>query len=234
MTFYAGDGRDAGRSRRDAHGGRRCFVTPSSKDCATRPGRWSCGSSGWPSTSRCSCRSTRASGAAPSSLQGYIDSLPAAVRAAFLGPGGDFSTPVGYVNTELLSWLAPIVLHRLRRSRSPPARWPARRRAARSASCSRNTVGRRRLVLQKYAAMLVVVGVLGAAFWLSLVIATRDRRDAGRRRRARGGAPAPDAARASPSAASPSRSAGRPGAGRPASRPAPASAWPCIWSTRSR
>ncbi len=41
---------------------------------------------------------------------GYIDSLPTAVRAAFLGPGGDFSTPVGYVNVELLSWLAPIVL----------------------------------------------------------------------------------------------------------------------------
>ena len=43
------------------------------------------------------------------SLQGYIDSLPPAVRAAFLGSGGDFSSPVGYVNVELLSWLAPIV-----------------------------------------------------------------------------------------------------------------------------
>jgi len=42
-------------------------------------------------------------------LQGYINSLPSAVRAAFLGSGGDFSSPVGYVNTELLSWLAPVV-----------------------------------------------------------------------------------------------------------------------------
>ena len=31
------------------------------------------------------------------------------MRAAFLGPGGDFTSPTGYINTELLSWLAPIV-----------------------------------------------------------------------------------------------------------------------------
>src|SRR6202142_812232 len=43
------------------------------------------------------------------SLQGYIHSLPSAVRAALLGSGGDFSSPVGYVNVELPSWLAPIV-----------------------------------------------------------------------------------------------------------------------------
>jgi beta-exotoxin I transport system permease protein len=106
-----------------------------------------------------------------SSLQGYVQSLPAAVKAAFLG-SGDFSSPVGYVNTELLSWLAPIVL--IAFAIAVGARSLAGEEESGTLSLLlANTVGRRRLVLQKYAAMLVVVGVLGAAFWLSLVIATR-------------------------------------------------------------
>jgi ABC-2 type transport system permease protein len=105
-----------------------------------------------------------------SALQGYIDNLPAAVKAAFLG-SGDFSTPVGYVNTELLSWLAPIVL--IAFAVSIAARSLAGEEESGTLSLLlAHTVGRRRLVLQKYAAMLVAVGVLGAAFWLSLVIAT--------------------------------------------------------------
>jgi ABC-2 type transport system permease protein len=105
------------------------------------------------------------------SLQGYIDNLPAAVKAAFLG-GGDFSTPAGYVNTELLSWLAPIAL--IAFAIAVAARSLAGEEESGTLSLLlANTVGRRRLVLQKYAAMLVAVGVLGAAFGLSLVIATR-------------------------------------------------------------
>ena len=104
-------------------------------------------------------------------LQGYIDNLPTAVKAAFLG-SGDFSTPVGYVNTELLSWLAPIVL--IAFAIAVAARSLAGEEESGTLSLLlANTVGRRRLVLQKYAAMLVAVAVLGAAFGLSLVIATR-------------------------------------------------------------
>ncbi len=42
-------------------------------------------------------------------IQEYVKNMPEAIRAAFMG-SSDFSTPVGYVNVELLSWLAPIVL----------------------------------------------------------------------------------------------------------------------------
>ena len=42
-------------------------------------------------------------------IQEYVQNMPEAIRAAFMG-SSDFSTPVGYVNVELLSWLAPIVL----------------------------------------------------------------------------------------------------------------------------
>ena len=34
-------------------------------------------------------------------LQGYVDNLPAAFRTAFLGSGGDFFSPEGFINTEL-------------------------------------------------------------------------------------------------------------------------------------
>lgn len=107
-----------------------------------------------------------------SALQGYIRNLPLAFRTAFLGPNGDFSSPVGFVNTELLSWLAPIVL--IAFAVAVAARTLAGEEEDGTLGLVlAHTVGRRRLVLQKYAALLVVVAALGAAFWLSLVIATR-------------------------------------------------------------
>jgi len=105
-------------------------------------------------------------------LQGYIHSLPSAVRAAFLGPGGDFSSPVGYVNVELLSWLAPIIFIAFAVSIAARALAGEEENGTLSLLLA-HTVGRRRLVLQKYAAMIVVVGILGVAFWLTLLVATR-------------------------------------------------------------
>jgi ABC-2 type transport system permease protein len=100
----------------------------------------------------------------------YVKNMPEAIRAAFMG-SSDFSTPVGYVNVELLSWLAPVVLIAF-----------AVAVAARSLAGEEengtlglvltHAVGRRRLVLQKYAAMTVVVVALGVVFWLSLTVAT--------------------------------------------------------------
>ena len=104
-------------------------------------------------------------------LQGYINSLPSAVRAAFLGPGADFSSPVGYVNVELLSWLAPIVFIAFAVSIAARALAGEEENGTLSLLLA-HTVGRRRLVLQKYAAMLVAVTILGCAFWLALVVAT--------------------------------------------------------------
>ena len=103
-------------------------------------------------------------------LQEYVQNMPEGIKAAFLG-SSDFSTPVGYVNVELLSWLAPIVLIGF-----------AVAVAARSLAGEEengtlglvltHSVGRRRLVLQRYAAMVVAAVALGAVFWLSLTVAT--------------------------------------------------------------
>jgi len=104
-------------------------------------------------------------------LQGYINNLPSAVRAGFLGPGGDFSSPVGFVNVELLSWLAPIVFIAFAVSIAARALAGEEENGTLSLLLA-HTVGRRRLVLHKYAAMIVAVAVLGLAFWLALLVAT--------------------------------------------------------------
>ncbi len=103
-------------------------------------------------------------------IQEYVKNMPEGIKAAFMG-SSDFSTPVGYVNVELLSWLAPIVL--IGFAVAVAARSVAGEEESGTLSLVlTHTVRRRRLVLQKYAAMLVVVIALGAVFWLSLSIAT--------------------------------------------------------------
>ena len=103
-------------------------------------------------------------------IQEYVKNMPEGIKAAFMG-SSDFSTPVGYVNVELLSWLAPIVL--IGFAVAVAARSLAGEEESGTLSLViTHTVGRRRLVLQKYAAMLVVVIALGAVFWLSLTVAT--------------------------------------------------------------
>ncbi len=104
-------------------------------------------------------------------MQGYIDSLPEAVRAAFLGPNSDFASPVGYVNVELLSWLAPIVLVAFAVATAARALAGEEEDGTLSLLLA-HPIGRRRLALQKYGAMLAVLAALGAAFWLSLVVST--------------------------------------------------------------
>ena len=103
-------------------------------------------------------------------IQEYVKNMPEGIKAAFMG-SSDFSTPVGYVNVELLSWLAPIVL--IGFAVAVAARSLAGEEESGTLSLVlTHRVGRRRLVLQKYAAMVVVAVALGAVFWLSLTVAT--------------------------------------------------------------
>jgi ABC-2 type transport system permease protein len=43
-------------------------------------------------------------------IQKLLDSMPAAFRNAFLGSGGNYLSPSGYLGTELFSLLAPVLL----------------------------------------------------------------------------------------------------------------------------
>jgi ABC-2 type transport system permease protein len=104
-------------------------------------------------------------------LQGYIHGLPSAVRTAFLGSGSDFTSPVGFVNVELLSWLAPVVFIAFAVSTAARALAGEEEDGTLSLLLA-HPISRRRLTLQKYGAMLVAVAVLGLAFWLALLVAT--------------------------------------------------------------
>ncbi len=100
----------------------------------------------------------------------YVKEMPEAIRAAFMG-SSDFTTPVGYVNVELLSWLAPVVL--IAFAVVLAARSLAGEEESGTLSLVlTHAVGRRRLVLHKYAALIVAVAALGGVFWASLMIAT--------------------------------------------------------------
>jgi ABC-2 type transport system permease protein len=103
-------------------------------------------------------------------IQEYVQNMPEAVKAAFMG-SSDFSTPVGYVNVELLSWLAPVVLIGFGVAVSARA-LAGEEEAGTLGLVLTHGVGRTRLALQKYAAVVVVLVALGAVFWASLAVAT--------------------------------------------------------------
>lgn len=107
-----------------------------------------------------------------SDLEGYIQNLPEAFRRAFLGPGGDFASPQGYINTELFSWLGPIVFIAFAIVAANKALASEEDDGTLSLLLA-YPISRRSLVLQRFAAMVIGIGVLGAGFWLSLVVATR-------------------------------------------------------------
>jgi ABC-2 type transport system permease protein len=104
-------------------------------------------------------------------LQGYVDNLPEAFRTAFLGSGGDFSSPTGFINTELFSWLGPIVFIAFAVGAANRALAGEEEDGTLSLLLA-YPISRRSLVLQRFAAMVVTIGILGTAFWLSLLIAT--------------------------------------------------------------
>lgn len=46
---------------------------------------------------------------ASAEMQGYVEAMPEAFRQMFIGAGGDFASPVGFLDAELFSFMAPIV-----------------------------------------------------------------------------------------------------------------------------
>lgn len=104
-------------------------------------------------------------------LQGYVDNLPEAFRTAFLGSGGDFFSPMGFVNTELFSWLGPIAFIAFAVGAANRALAGEEEDGTLSLLLA-YPLSRRSLVLQRFAAMVVAIAALGLAFWLSLVVAT--------------------------------------------------------------
>ncbi len=100
-------------------------------------------------------------------LQQYMESMPEFLRKAFLGATGDFTSPAGYLNTELFNFFAPILM--LLYAIGAGARAIAGEEERQTLDVLLATpMTRRRVLLEKYGAMLAGGALLSVALWLSI------------------------------------------------------------------
>ncbi len=108
-----------------------------------------------------------------SSFSKLIDEMPEAYKALFTtGSGIDFSTPAGYLNVELLSFMGPIIvlIYAIGAGASAIAGEEDRRTLD---LVLVNAVSRGRLVVEKMAAIVFGTAVLVAAMWVALLVEGR-------------------------------------------------------------
>jgi beta-exotoxin I transport system permease protein len=108
-----------------------------------------------------------------SSFSKLIEQMPDAYKALFTTGGGiDFSTPAGYLNVELFTFMGPIVV--LLYAISSGAGAIAGEEDRRTLELLLvNAVGRRRVLLEKFAALAAGVTCLVTALWLALLLEGR-------------------------------------------------------------
>ena len=103
-------------------------------------------------------------------LNKMVEDYPDAFKA-FLGLGEnvDYTSPVGYLNSELFSFMVPLLL--LIAAIGAGARATAGEEEHGTLDLLlANPISRHRLVLDKLAALAVEIGVLALVLWLSLVV----------------------------------------------------------------
>jgi ABC-2 type transport system permease protein len=106
------------------------------------------------------------------SLNQYLQNLPAAFRNAFLGGQTDFSSPSGFIDTEMFSFMGPILI--LVFSVGLGARLVAGEEEAGTLDLVlAYPVSRRSVILQKFAVLTVGVTLLTAALCVSLLVGTQ-------------------------------------------------------------
>jgi ABC-2 type transport system permease protein len=106
------------------------------------------------------------------SLNQYLQNLPAAFRNAFLGGQTDFSSPSGFIDTELFSFMGPILI--LVYSVGLGARLVAGEEEAGTLDMVlAYPVARRSVILQKFTVLTVGVAALTAALFVALLVGTQ-------------------------------------------------------------
>lgn len=103
-----------------------------------------------------------------SSFAKIIDEMPKAYRALFTtGGGSDFTSPAGYLNTELLTFVGPlmILLYGIGAGAAAVAGEEDRHTLDLLLA---NPLSRRRVVLEKFGATLAGAAVLMGALWVAL------------------------------------------------------------------
>ena len=106
-------------------------------------------------------------------LNKMVEDYPDTLKAFFgLGQDVDYTSPVGYLNGELFSFMLPLLM--LVAAIGAGARATAGEEEHGTLDLLlANPLSRRRLVLDKLAALVAEVAILGFASWLSLVVGCR-------------------------------------------------------------
>ncbi|GAA2095777.1 hypothetical protein GCM10009841_07150 [Microlunatus panaciterrae] len=102
------------------------------------------------------------------SLSDFLDQMPEAMRSLFVSAGADMSTPEGYVQVELLSFMGPLLLIIYSVTAGAGAVAVEEDRHTLELMLA-NPVSRTRIVLEKFAAMTVGTFLLGAVMGGSLI-----------------------------------------------------------------
>ena len=106
-------------------------------------------------------------------LNKMVEDYPDALKAFFgLGQDVDYTSAVGYLNSELFSLMAPLLLLIAAIGAGARAIAGEEERGTIDLLLA-NPLSRRRLVVDKLAALVVELMVLGAVLWLSLVVGCR-------------------------------------------------------------
>ncbi len=103
------------------------------------------------------------------SMGDFIDQMPEALRSLFATSGADMSTPTGYIQVELLSFMGPIAVLIYAIGVGAGAIGGEEDRRTMDLLLS-NPVGRTRVVLDKFLAMALGTFLLAAVMGLSLVL----------------------------------------------------------------
>jgi ABC-2 type transport system permease protein len=102
-------------------------------------------------------------------LNEYLESFPEVFREAFLGQGVDFASPEGYLSTELFGFFGPLLL--LLYAIGAGARAIAREEERRTLDILLATpIPRRKVVTQKFGAMVFGVVLLCAVLFASVAV----------------------------------------------------------------
>jgi len=100
-------------------------------------------------------------------LQQYMESMPEFLSDAFLGASRDFTSPAGYLNTELFNFFAPILLLLYAIGAGARAIAGEEERQTLDVLLATPTT-RRRVVLEKFGAMAVGAALLCVVLWVSI------------------------------------------------------------------
>ncbi|TDT78259.1 MULTISPECIES: ABC transporter permease subunit [Micrococcaceae] len=106
------------------------------------------------------------------SISGFIDQMPEAFRSLFATSSADMSTPTGYIQVELMSFMGPIAVLIYAVSAGAGAIGGEEDRHTMDLLLS-NPVGRGRVVVDKFAAMALGTFLLAAVMGVSLVLEGR-------------------------------------------------------------